>query len=201
MSALSSPAAARNKDLILGVLREAAPTPGLVLEVASGTGEHAVHMARHLPHLTWQPSDPDETALASIAAWGRAEALPNLQSPVRLDASAPDHWPIREADAMVCINMVHISPWAATQGLFTGAARALPPGGLLFLYGPYLEDEVETAASNLAFDDSLKRRNPAWGLRRREDLEALGAEHGLALARRISMPANNLSLCFRRSGR
>lgn len=198
MTALSSPATARNKDHILAVLREHLPTTGLVLEIASGAGEHALHMASQLPGLTWQPTDPDPQALASIAAW-RERGPANLLAPLELDASRPGSWPISAAGAVVCINMIHISPWAATEGLFAGAARILPADGVLFTYGPYLEDEVDTAPSNLAFDASLKSRNPAWGIRRREDLEALAATQGLALHARIAMPANNLSLVFRRS--
>lgn len=198
MAARTSPSTARNRDPILAVLREYLPPTGLVLEIAAGAGEHAVHMARHLPGLTWRPTDPDETALASIAAW-RAEAdLPNLLEAQRLDASRPGTWPVKAADAIVCINMVHISPWAATEGLLAGASAILPDGGVLYLYGPYLEDETPTAPSNLAFDDSLKSRNPAWGLRRREDVEALAADHGLILQARIAMPSNNLSLVFRK---
>jgi SAM-dependent methyltransferase len=196
MTALTSPSTARNRDPILAVLREHLPANGLVLEIAAGAGEHAVHMARYLPTLTWQPTDPDETALASIAAWREDVALPNLLEPLRLDAARSEDWPVKAADAIVCINMVHISPWAATQGLLAGAGAILPQGGILFLYGPYREDGVETAPSNLAFDDSLKQRNPAWGLRRREDVEDLAADHGLTLKTRIAMPANNLSLVF-----
>ena len=199
MTALSSPATARNKDLILEVLRRHFPASGLVLEIASGAGEHALHMAANLPGLAWQPTDPDPQALASIAAWRDQSGTANLLAPVELDAARPDLWPVQGADAMVCINMIHISPWAATEGLFAGAGRLLPAEGVLVTYGPYLEDAVETAPSNLAFDDSLKSRNPAWGIRRREDVEALAARHGLALHARIAMPANNLSLVFRRS--
>ncbi len=199
MTALSSPATARNKDLILEVLRTCLPATGRVLEIASGAGEHALHMATHLPGLTWQPTDPDPQALASIAAWRAGEGPPNLLPPLELDAGHPDSWPVQAADAMVCINMIHISPWAATEGLFTGAGRLLPPGGVLFTYGPYLEDDTPTAPTNLAFDTSLKSRNPAWGIRRRENLETLAGAHGLTLATRIAMPANNLSLIFRRS--
>lgn len=141
---------------------------------------------------------PDETALASIAAWREEAALPNLRPPLRLDASRPDDWPVEAAVAVVCINMVHISPWTATMGLIAGAGAILPPGGVLYLYGPYLEDGEETAPSNLAFDASLRARDPAWGLRRREDVEALAAAHGLAATARIPMPANNLSLVFRK---
>jgi hypothetical protein len=198
MTALSSPPTARNKDHILAVLRQHLPSTGLVLEIAAGAGEHALHMATHLPGLTWQPTDPDPQALASIAAW-REQGPPNLLPPLELDAARPETWPVQSADAVVCINMIHISPWAATEGLFAGTDRVLPAEGVLVTYGPYLEDAVDTAPSNLAFDASLKSRNPAWGIRRREDLEALAAAHDLALHARIALPANNLSLVFRRS--
>jgi hypothetical protein len=197
MTALSSPATVRNRDPILAVLREHLPASGLVLEIAAGAGEHALHMATHLPGLTWRPTDPDAQALASIAAW-REQGPANLLAPLRLDAADPDSWPVAAADAVVCINMIHISPWSATEGLFAGAGRILPQAGVLVTYGPYLEDGVPTAPSNLAFDESLKSRDPAWGIRRREDLEALAAAHGLALHARIAMPANNLGLVFRR---
>ncbi len=197
MSRLSSPASARNREPILAVLREHFSRPITVLEVASGAGEHARWFAQSLPHLTWQPTDRDPLALQSIEAW-RADAPPNLLPPLALDAATPDDWPIAAADAIVCINMVHISPWAATEGLMTGAGRILPPGGLLYLYGPYREAGVETAPSNEAFDVDLKRRNPEWGLRSREEVESLAREHGLEPAARIAMPANNLSLIFRR---
>lgn len=197
MTALSSPATARNKDHILAVLREHLPVSGLVLEIAAGAGEHALHMATNLPGLSWQPTDPDPQALASIAAW-REQGPPNLLAPLELDAGRPETWPVETADAVVCINMIHIAPWAATEGLFAGAGRILAADGVLFTYGPYLEDEVDTAPSNLAFDASLKSRDPAWGIRGREDLEALAAAHGLALQARVAMPANNLSLVFRR---
>lgn len=150
-----APATARNRDAILAILQDALPTSGLVLEIASGTGEHIVDFAGHFPALTWQPSDYDRLGLASIAAWSAEAGHPNLRQPVQLDASADD-WPIDQADAILCINMVHISPWAATQGLMAGAGRIVPPGGLLYLYGPYLRDGVDTAPSNLAFDANLK---------------------------------------------
>jgi SAM-dependent methyltransferase len=192
--ARSAPSTARNRDPILAVLRERLPTTGLVLEVASGFGEHAVWMTQHLPGLTWQPTDRDD--LSSILAWREAAGLANLLAPQILDASDPEHWPVAYADAVVCINMVHISPWAATQGLLAGAGRVLPRGGRLFLYGPYREAGVGTAASNAAFDADLKRRNPAWGLRRLEEVAAEAARHGLRLAERIAMPANNLVVMF-----
>jgi len=194
----SSPAVARNRDPIFEVLAARLPASGLVLEIAAGTGEHAATFAPRLPNLLWRPSDPDPAALASIAAWRDVSGAGNLLEPVVLDASDPGSWPVGAVDAIVCINMVHISPWAATEGLIAGAAARLPAGGLLYLYGPYLEDEVPTAPSNLAFDASLKDRNPAWGLRRLGTVRDLAADHGLDLAERIAMPANNLSLVFRR---
>ena len=193
-----SPSTARNRDPILEVLRSRLPAHGLVLEVAAGAGEHAAYNAAALRHLEWRPTDPDPEALASIAAWRDHAGLPNLLEPLRLDAADPDAWPVGRADAMVNINMVHISPWTATEGLMTGAGRLLPPGGILVLYGPYLEADLPTAPSNLAFDLSLKRRNPAWGLRRLDEVAALAAQHGLVLAERIAMPANNLVLVFRK---
>ncbi|MGC1303527.1 MAG: DUF938 domain-containing protein, partial [Caulobacteraceae bacterium] len=175
------------------------PRAGTVLELASGSGEHAAHNAAAFPGLQWRPSDADPQALASIAAWRGHVDLPNLLAPIRIDASAPDEWPIDHADAVVCINMVHISPWEATQGLLKGAARLLPQGGGLFLYGPYLEAGVTTAPSNVEFDLSLKRRNPGWGLRQLEEVSRLAAQHGLDLAERIAMPANNLILVYRKT--
>jgi hypothetical protein len=196
--ARSSPSTARNRDPLLAVLGPRLPERGLVLEVAAGAGEHAMHFAGALPELLWRPTDADETALASIAAWRRHAGLENLLEPLRLDASAPDGWPVDSADAVVSINMVHISPWAASEGLMAGAVRVLPAGGGLFLYGPFLEADVATAPSNLAFDESLRSRNPAWGIRRVEDMAALGDAQGLMLTERIAMPANNLVLVFRK---
>lgn len=196
-AARTAPSTARNRDPILEVLRERLPASGLVLEVASGAGEHAVHMAGALPHLTWLPTDRED--LSSIAAWREEAGLANLLEPQILDAGDPDHWPVDRADAMVCINMIHIAPWRATQGLLAGAGRVLPKGGRLFLYGPYREAGVETAPSNEAFDVSLKGRDPEWGLRRLEDVAALAAEHGLRLAERIAMPANNLIVVFEKA--
>jgi SAM-dependent methyltransferase len=196
--ARASPSTARNRDPILAVLRQALPADARVLEVASGAGEHALWMARALPGATWTPSDRDAEALASIAAWRDAAGLANLRPPQRLDAADPSSWPAGPFDAIVCINMVHIAPWGAAEGLFTGAARCLGPGGLIYLYGPYLEDAVTTAASNLSFDADLRRRDRAWGLRRREDMETLAAGAGFRLRLRTQMPANNLSLVFER---
>ena len=197
--ARTSPSTARNRDPILEVLRPRLPANGVVLEIAAGAGEHAVYNAAALPHLTWLPTDDDPDALISIAAWRDHAGLANLSAPVRLDASAPQTWPVDHADAIVNINMIHISPWAATEGLMAGAGRILPSGGLLYLYGPYLETDIVTAPSNLAFDESLKSRNPAWGLRQLDDVKALAAQHSLILAERIAMPANNLSLIFRKA--
>lgn len=197
--ALVSPSTARNREPILQALKPHLPDRGLVLEIASGSGEHAVHNAAALPDLQWRPTDADDQALASIEAWRAWAGLPNLLPALRLDASDPAAWPVERADAVVSINMIHISPWSATQGLMAGARRLLTPGGLLFLYGPYLESDVETAPSNLAFDESLRRRDPAWGLRRLDAVTALATAEGLALAERVAMPANNLSLAFRKA--
>jgi hypothetical protein len=196
--ALTSPATARNRGPILEVLRPRLPASGLVLEIASGAGEHAVYNAAALPHLAWQPTDLDLEALVSIAAWRDRAALPNLLTPLRLDASDPDGWPIKHAAAVVSINMLHISPWTATKGLMIGASRVLGPACPLFVYGPFIESDVETASSNLAFDASLRSRNPDWGIRHLDDVAALAAGHNLILSERIAMPANNLSLVFRK---
>ncbi len=188
---------ARNRDPILAVLRRALPPTGIVLEIASGTGEHAVYFASAFPGLTWQPSDQDELALRSIAAHRAISGLANLRPPIRLDAAAPE-WPVGQADAMVAINMVHISPWRSTQGLMAGAGRVLQPGGVLYLYGAYREAGAHTAPSNAAFDRDLRRRNPEWGVRDLEEVVELGQANGLSLAERIPMPANNLSVIFRK---
>ncbi len=197
--ARSSPSTARNRDPILRVLKGCLPATGFVLEIAAGAGEHALYNAAAYPGLLWQPTDPDSEALASIAAWRDHAGTPNLLAPLALDAARPETWPITAADAIVNINMIHISPWAATEGLMTGAGAVLPRGGVLFLYGPYLEAGKETAPSNLDFDASLRRRNPEWGLRRLEDVTAQAAGHGVILAERVAMPANNLSLVFRKA--
>jgi SAM-dependent methyltransferase len=199
--AITAPSTARNRGPILSVLKPRLPNRGFVLEIAAGAGEHAVYNAAALPALQWQPTDPSPEALASITAWQRHAALPNLLPPLRLDAAAPDTWPVDRADAIVNINMIHISLWTATQGLMAGAGRILPIGGVLFLYGPYIEPGIETAPSNLAFDLNLKMRNPAWGLRRLDEVTELAAQHRLKLSERISMPANNLSLIFHKASR
>ena len=192
-----APATLRNRDAIVDVLRDWLPPSGTVLEVASGSGEHAVHFAAVFPALDWQPSDPDADALTSIAAWRAEAGLSNIRPPLGLDASAHG-WPIATADVLLCVNMVHISPWAATLGLFAGAARLLTPGASLILYGPYVEADVPTAESNLAFDASLRARNPEWGLRDMAAVVRAAADAGLAFAERRAMPANNLMLLFRR---
>jgi hypothetical protein len=191
-----APAAARNREPIAAVLREALPKCGKVLEIASGTGEHAVYFAGLFPGLVWQPTDPDPAALASIHAWRDEAALGNLLEPLRLDAAA-EAWPIDSADALLCVNMVHISPWAATEGLMRGAGRLSAAGAPLILYGPYRRAGVPTAPSNLAFDESLRARNPQWGLRDLEAVEAEAVRHGLRLERVFEMPANNLALVYR----
>ena len=196
-AALTSPSVARNRDPILAVLQRVLPARGLVLEIASGTGEHALHFASMLPHLTWQPTDQDDQALNSIAAHQSASGLPNLLAPLQLDAAAPN-WPVERAEAVVAINMVHISPWQATQGLMAGAGRVLPSGGVLFLYGAYKENGAHTAPSNEAFDQDLRRRNSEWGVRDLEEVADLARGHGLELVERIAMPANNFSLVFRK---
>lgn len=192
---LSAPAAGRNRDPILAVLRRVLPAQGLVLEVASGSGEHAVYFARHLPALDWQPSDPDPKARASIAAWAAESGAANLRPPLVLDAGA-ETWPLAQADAIVCVNMVHISPWAATLGLLAGAARLLGPDAPLVLYGPYKRAGRHTAPSNAAFDESLRRQNPAWGVRDVDDV--VGAAADFRLDEIVEMPANNLTLVLRR---
>ncbi len=190
-----APATLRNRDAIADVLRRFLPGSGVVLEVASGTGEHIVHFAGLFSGLSWQPSDPDPAALASIAAWSQDYGGANLRPALLLDAATP-RWPVDRADAILCCNMIHIAPWTACVGLMRGAAACLAPGGRLFLYGPFLEDDVPTAASNLAFDESLRARNAAWGVRHLNDVAAAAARHGLALEHKLAMPANNLMLLF-----
>ena len=194
----SAPHVERNAEPIAEVLKNVLPPRGLVLEVASGTGEHILHFARAFPKLLWQPSDPEPAALRSIEAWRAESGLFNLLPPVSLDARAAE-WPVAEADALVCINMVHISPWSATQGLMRGAERLLAPGAPLYLYGAYRQAGVETAPSNEAFDADLKARDPDWGLRNLEDVVAEAESRGFALESITPMPANNLSAVFRKA--
>jgi hypothetical protein len=192
-----APATLRNRDVIADVLAGVLPAAGTVLEIASGTGEHIVHFAQRFPHLLWQPSDYAEASLPSIAAWVAESGVTNVRLAVRIDASAPD-WPVKQVDAMLCINMIHISPWAATEGLMAGAGRLLAKGAPLILYGPFLRDDVATAPSNLDFDQSLKARDPDWGIRNLADVAAVAGRHGLVLEHVIEMPANNLSVVFRK---
>jgi hypothetical protein len=192
----SAPAALRNRQPIAEVLSEWLPPSGLVLEIASGSGEHAIYFAERFPELEWQPSDVHPDALASIAAWREEAGLANVRAPLIIDASSPD-WPIDRADAVLSINMVHISPWASALGLLDGAARVLSSGPLI-MYGPWLKGDIPTVESNFAFDADLKRRDPRWGLRRVEDFSAAAEQRGLTLEQTRAMPANNLMLLLRR---
>lgn len=193
----SAPHVARNAGPIAEVLRDVLPGCGLVLEVASGTGEHSLHFAREFPNLRWQPSDPEPAALRSIEAWRREAGLTNVLPAVALDARAAE-WPVEAADAILCINMIHISPWAATEGLMRGAGRILAPGAPLYLYGPFRRAGVETAPSNAAFDASLRVRDPEWGLRDLEDVIAEAEGQGFRLETVVPMPANNVSAVLRK---
>jgi hypothetical protein len=189
-----APATARNRDAIAAVLAETLPATGTVLEIASGSGEHCAYFAGRFPALRWQPSDPEPSALTSIASW--CAGLSNVAPPLAIDAAAAG-WPVERADALLCVNMVHISPWEATLGLFDGAARLLPQGAPLILYGPYRRAEVATAPSNEAFDASLKARDPRWGRRVVADVSAAATARGLAFERLVEMPANNIMLIYR----
>lgn len=193
-----SPSTARNREPILAVLRAHLPARARVLEIASGAGEHAVYFARALPGLTWQPSDPDEASRESIAAWIAHERLHNVLPPLAIDVRQSAWGVDGPFDAIVAINMIHIAPWDATQGLMAGAARRLTPGGQLFLYGPYKRDGAHTAPSNEAFDASLRERNPLWGVRDLAAVEAEARRHGLAMHTVMEMPANNLTVIFAR---
>jgi len=194
----SAPHVARNAGPIADVLRNVLPERGFVLELASGSGEHVLHFARTFPKLLWQPSDPDPVAIRSIEAWRAEAGLFNLLPAIMLDARAAE-WPVARADAILAINMVHISPWAATAGLLRGAARLLDEGAPLYLYGAYRQAGVETAPSNEAFDESLRARDPAWGLRDLDEVVAEAATNGLRLDGVMPMPANNLSVVFRKA--
>jgi SAM-dependent methyltransferase len=195
-----APSAARNRDPIWEVLRPHRPARGLVLEVASGSGEHTVHFARASdPKLIYQPSDPNPVARASIDAWAAASSLTNIRPAIALDAGDVV-WPMDCVDVVLCINMIHISPWSATVGLIRGAGRVLPASGLLFLYGPYRRDGRHTAPSNEAFDQDLRRRNADWGVRDLESIADLAGQAGFGPPAIAKMPANNLSVLFRRTG-
>jgi SAM-dependent methyltransferase len=194
-----APATQRNRDPILAVLARVLPPAGTVLEVASGSGEHAAYFAERLPALAWQPSDESAAARASVAAWAQRAGLANVLPPVALDAAAAP-WPVTRADAVVCVNMVHIAPWEACQGLMRCAASVLPPGGPLVLYGPFRVGGSHTAPSNAAFDEDLRRRDPRWGVRDLEAVVAEAAAAGLRHVETVAMPANNLTVVFRREG-
>jgi hypothetical protein len=199
----SSPAAERNKQPILEVLRQLLPPQGSALEIASGTGQHAAWFPAGLPGWTWQPTEADAAALPLIAAWTAQAGVSNVRPPLRLDVTAPQ-WPAEGPafaapfDAIYCANMLHISPWATCAALMRGAARHLAGKGVLITYGPYLEDGVPAAPGNLSFDQSLRARNPAWGIRRLQDVIREAERAGLSFARRHAMPANNLLLVFAR---
>ncbi len=195
-----SPAADRNKQPIFNILREVLPERGSALEIASGTGQHVAWFAAGLPHWTWQPTDARPDALDSIAAYVEQQGLTQVRPPLLLDVMAP-HWlPDDEKfDLIYCANMLHIAPWATCPALMRGSARHLAPGGVLITYGPYLEDDVQTSEGNLAFDQSLRAQDPAWGIRRREDVEQEAARAGLKLSSRHAMPANNLLLVWARA--
>lgn len=197
---LSWAAPERNKQPIVEVLARVAPRTGRLLEIASGTGQHAVHFASHLRGLSYQPTDVEPVNLASIEAWRREAGLDNLLPPLELDVR-DDPWPVGEVQVVYSANLVHIAPWECAEGLLRGASRHLEPGGLLLVYGPFRVGGAHTAPSNLAFDEDLKRRDPRFGVRDLEALVALGEKHGISLEERVEMPANNQSLIFRRGAR
>ncbi|MEW4466405.1 DUF938 domain-containing protein [Parasphingorhabdus sp. JC815] len=192
-----APATLRNRDAIAAVLQDVLPSSGTVLEIASGTGEHAVYFGEIFSGLIWQPSDPDPECRRSIAAWVKQAGLTNVLPPLQLDALASE-WDIAKPAAIVCINMVHISPWEASIGLFEKAARLLDPGEPIMLYGPYFRGDATTAQSNLDFDRSLKSRDLRWGIREVDDMDVLAGKNGFTRVSLIEMPANNLSLIYRR---
>ena len=194
----NSPSAERNKDPILGVLKRVLPAQGTVLEIASGTGQHVIHFAKAFPHLTWQPSDADAEMRESIGLRLQTERLANVELPLDLNVTAVP-WPVRKADAVACINMIHVAPWPATQALLDGARALLPPQGVLFLYGPYRRFRVHTSSSNERFDADLRAQDPEWGLRDLEAVTEAAVSAGFTLAEIVDMPANNFSLVFRRT--
>ena len=191
-----APAADRNKEPILDALRRVLPQRGFVVEIASGTGQHTAHFAAALPRLQWQPTEPDATYHDSIRAW--TEDLPNVKPPLALDVSERP-WPVERADAILCINMIHISPWQSTLDLMDGAGAILPRGGVLFLYGPYKRNGSHTAPSNAAFDADLRSRNATWGVRDMEAVSEVAAKNGLGFVEAVAMPANNFSVVFEKS--
>jgi SAM-dependent methyltransferase len=194
-----APSAERNRDPILAVLAPRLPARGLVLEIGSGTGQHTLHFARALPALAWQPTERDAAMRRSIDAWCAHAALPNVRAALALDIESPV-WPVDAADAVVCINVVHVSPWSTVPALLAGCARILPRDGPLFLYGPYARDGRHTAPSNAQFDAQLRAHDPDWGVRDTDDIAAEAARAGLSVAEVIEMPANNLVLVLRKDG-
>jgi SAM-dependent methyltransferase len=195
---LHAAATERNRDPILDVLRGVLPATGLVLEIASGTGQHVAYFARALPALDWQPSDASAELLESIRAWSTASGANNIASPLLLDVEHVP-WPVTHADAILSINMIHIAPWSAAEALFRGAARLLPAAGVLYLYGPFTRGGLHTAPSNQRFDERLRGEDPRWGVRDVDDLQRLATSVGFGSAEVIPMPANNLSLVYRRA--
>lgn len=195
---LFAPSAARNMQPVCDVLQPLLPKRGTVLEIASGSGEHIVKLAELTPETTFQPSDPGEDERRSIDAWRQSLKLDNVQPAISIDATA-SQWPIASADVVYCMNMIHISPWAATVGLIEGAARTLATDGLLYTYGPYRRDGRHTSTGNETFDQSLRQRNPEWGIRDVEEIISLAESHGFRTPDIVEMPANNLSLLFRRT--
>lgn len=194
-----APAAERNRGPILDVLSRVLPASGTVLEIASGSGQHAAFFAEHLSTLRWQPSDAAPDALRSIESWVMDEGRENLLRPLQLDVHS-ESWPIEQADAVLCINMIHITPWKSSEALFQGAQRLLSRGAPLVTYGPYRMHGEHTAPSNAAFDENLRSRNPRWGIRDIDELEALARRTGFLLEERFAMPANNMTLVWRREG-
>jgi len=192
-----APAAERNRKPILEVLRRVLPTEGVVLEIASGTGQHAAYFAQQLPSLRWQPTEVSAEGIQSIAAWVDEAGRDNLLPPLELDVRRAK-WPISGADALLCINMIHICPWETTEALFCGAQTLLEPGSLLITYGPYRLHGQHTAPSNAAFDENLRSRDPRWGVRDIDELTELARGTGLSLEERVQMPANNMTLVWRR---
>jgi SAM-dependent methyltransferase len=198
MSKEHAPATLRNRDAILSVLKLTLPKNGLVLEIASGSGEHAAYFAPRLEGLTWQPSAPSPESLISISSWAEEIQDDKLLSPIELDVLV-EPWPVLKADAIVCINMVHISPWAVTKSLMAGAGRTLRTGGTLYLYGPYQVNGENTSLSNQAFHENLKSRNTQWGIRDLADVISEARTHGLMHTQSIQMPANNQSIIFKQT--
>lgn len=196
---LHAPATQRNRESILEALMRLLPAEGTVLELASGTGEHAVWFAQHLRPLIWQPSDADPEMRASIAAHARAQGVATIRDPLSLDVTERP-WSIARADAAVCINLIHIAPWAVAEDLFAGAGEVLPAQAPLVLYGPFKRNGQHTAESNATFDRSLRQQNPAWGVRALEDVNALAQSSGFEPIEVVEMPANNLTVAYRRTG-